>query len=1139
MKSASSCFTFMNQNQNQNQNQNLLSWQILFFFVVLLLLLATATTSPSPTPSPHCSLLLRLRSTLAFTTHSTKLLTWTPHSPCCNFSGVTCDPTTGLVVAIDLSSETLAGPLPSSSPLFLLNSLRSLNLANNSFNSTIPEAIAALSNLVSLNLSNSGLNGTVPRAVAELRRLVVLDLTSNLASFYGEIGLTLGKNSSLGELVSDLTELEELILDGVMINETGREWGNAVARLRRLRILSMVDCGLTDGIDEVLSDLEMVTTIRLDQNELRCNVSGFLSEFRNLSVLTMSFCGLQGVFPERMFRIGTLVTLDLSANPSLKGTLPEFGKDGAIQELNLHGTGFSGMVPESIGWLRGLRIVKLSHCEFEGRIPGSIGRLGGLEYLDLQWNRFSGPVPSFELAKNLEQLILSWNQLSGSIENVRWGSLSSLVYLDLSNNSMNGSIPMSLFSIPSLQKLQLQQNRFSGQLGDSLGVVSRVIDTIDLSDNELEGRIPELLFRLGGLKTLTLSFNKFDGSLSLNLLQQLKHLSALDLSYNNLAIDASGTSSNLSSFPQLVSLKLARCRLRQLPGFLKNQSKLSNLDLSDNFISGAIPSWILEVGHALNLSHNNFVSLEGSLASAELSILDLHSNNLQGQLPKFPPQATYLDLSNNTFSSTISSLINNFTVFLSLSKNNISGSIPESLCSRSFLQVLDLSHNNLSGSVPPCFISLSQSLTFLNLRDNVLNGPVPEIFAANCTLSTLDFSENFLDGPVPRSLANCTMLEVLNLGKNRLKDTFPDWLRSLSNLRVLVLRSNQFHGNISCHQANVTWPLLQIVDIALNHFEGRLMAKCFSKWPAMISSGRGLPKATPLQFSFLLFEPIYYQNMILVTFKGLELELLKILTVFTSLDISNNNFSGVIPRELGNLDGLLVLNFSHNALSGPIPSSIGNLTELESLDLSYNKLSGEIPEGLVGLTFLSTLSLAFNRLTGRIPDGAQFATFSNSSFLGNKGLCGFPLTNPCGAPNGTAAAPSGNFNPTPETGSVIGFDWQFIFTGAGFGLGMGIIVAPLMFWKKARKWYNKEADMLVANMIQRFGIVYTGLDDKGTEKEGDKEDEDEADEPQGGRFCVFCTKLDSGMKRIIHDPMCTCHGSSTISLSSSPLSTTE
>ncbi|GAB2210908.1 hypothetical protein Droror1_Dr00016197 [Drosera rotundifolia] len=134
-------------------------------------------------------------------------------------------------------------------------------------------------------------------------------------------------------------------------------------------------------------------------------------------------------------------------------------------------------------------------------------------------NQFSSPLPSFELAKNLKQLIVSWNQLSG---------LSNLVYLDLSNNSMSGSIPRSLFSIPSMQKLQLQQNRFSGQLADSLEVVSRVIDTIDMSDNELEGSIPESFFGLRGLKTLTLSFNKFNGSLSLNLLKQLKHLSALD-----------------------------------------------------------------------------------------------------------------------------------------------------------------------------------------------------------------------------------------------------------------------------------------------------------------------------------------------------------------------------------------------------------------------------------------------------------------------------------------------------------------------------------------------------------------------------------------------------------------------------------
>ncbi|KAJ0837683.1 putative protein kinase RLK-Pelle-LRR-Xb-1 family [Helianthus annuus] len=64
------------------------------------------------------------------------------------------------------------------------------------------------------------------------------------------------------------------------------------------------------------------------------------------------------------------------------------------------------------------------------------------------------------------------------------------------------------------------------------------------------------------------------------------------------------------------------------------------------------------------------------------------------------------------------------------------------------------------------------------------------------------------------------------------------------------------------------------------------------------------------------------------------------------------------------------------------------MTSIETLDLSYNNLSGRIPPSLVNLNFLSEFSVAYNHLSGIIPTGRQFGTFSNSSFEGNKDLCG-------------------------------------------------------------------------------------------------------------------------------------------------------
>ncbi|OEL20740.1 hypothetical protein BAE44_0018244, partial [Dichanthelium oligosanthes] len=50
---------------------------------------------------------------------------------------------------------------------------------------------------------------------------------------------------------------------------------------------------------------------------------------------------------------------------------------------------------------------------------------------------------------------------------------------------------------------------------------------------------------------------------------------------------------------------------------------------------------------------------------------------------------------------------------------------------------------------------------------------------------------------------------------------------------------------------------------------------------------------------------------------------------------------------------------------------------------------------LTNLTFLSTLNLSNNQLEGRIPQPRQFGTFQNSSFDGNAGLCGPPLSKQC------------------------------------------------------------------------------------------------------------------------------------------------
>ena len=86
----------------------------------------------------------------------------------------------------------------------------------------------------------------------------------------------------------------------------------------------------------------------------------------------------------------------------------------------------------------------------------------------------------------------------------------------------------------------------------------------------------------------------------------------------------------------------------------------------------------------------------------------------------------------------------------------------------------------------------------------------------------------------------------------------------------------------------------------------------------------------------------------------------------TEIHLQSNNLSGTLPKELGNLDQLTEIRLQSNNLSGPIPD-LSALTALEELNLSANQLSGSIPD-LSALTALTILDLSFNLLSGSIPD---------------------------------------------------------------------------------------------------------------------------------------------------------------------------
>ena len=91
-----------------------------------------------------------------------------------------------------------------------------------------------------------------------------------------------------------------------------------------------------------------------------------------------------------------------------------------------------------------------------------------------------------------------------------------------------------------------------------------------------------------------------------------------------------------------------------------------------------------------------------------------------------------------------------------------------------------------------------------------------------------------------------------------------------------------------------------------------------------------------------------------------------------ALDLSNNRLSGRIPPLLWDLTNLRVLNLSHNRLTSAIPGTQGRLyilkeSLLSELLLSNNELTGMIPSELGDIPMLRLLRLSGNRLMGCVP----------------------------------------------------------------------------------------------------------------------------------------------------------------------------
>ncbi|XXG87577.1 hypothetical protein AAC387_Pa11g2232 [Persea americana] len=446
--------------------------------------------------------------------------------------GIACDSATSSVTGIDLTGLGLVGDLKFST-LIGLRMLRNLSLSGNSLTGRIVPAIGSMSSLQHLDLAGNRFYGPIPGRMMELWGLGYLNLSLN---------------NFTGWFPSGIRNLQQLRVLDLHSNRISGDVGVVLSELRNVEFVDFSCNSFYGGLGLDSQNLSSLASTARYVNLSYNGLDGefFLDEsfrmFRNLGVLDLSYNQLTGKLPS--FDSSPSLRVLRAGNNHLTGSIPEELMSSSLQleELDLSSNGFSGSIQGVNS--TSLKVLNLSSNSLQSSLPSKLGSCVAVDLsknmiygdissiqswgdmlttIDLSFNNLSGVIPSgLFTSLSLTSLHLSGNHLTGiiplqssdSIKSLTLPSNSHMESLDLSDNSLIGSLPPGIGTMVRLKLLNLGKNQLSGQIPSEINKLSE-LEYLDLSNNNFQGRIPDKLS--SNLKRLNVSSNDLSGPLPENL----------------------------------------------------------------------------------------------------------------------------------------------------------------------------------------------------------------------------------------------------------------------------------------------------------------------------------------------------------------------------------------------------------------------------------------------------------------------------------------------------------------------------------------------------------------------------------------------------------------------------------------------
>ncbi|XP_048498427.2 receptor-like protein 20 [Beta vulgaris subsp. vulgaris] len=328
-----------------------------------------------------------------------------------------------------------------------------------------------------------------------------------------------------------------------------------------------------------------------------------------------------------------------------------------------------------------------SKNSFTGSIPQEISKCKQLQTLDLSQNKFSGVIP---------------NDITG---NKSICNLEKILTLKLSNNALTGEIPHCVGNIE-LITLFLQSNKLNGTIPANFSKLCDSLMYLDLSDNQLEGVLPKSLSKCQSLELLNVGNNRLRDKFP-SWLDNLPRLQVFSVRFNAFYGPITSSPKVNHPFPMLQIIDLSNNKFcGKLPRrYIKNFATMRNMNESGvgnpQYLGDSVSPY------SMVLTFNGLQQKYEKLI-VTMSTFDISNNNFTGQIPYVIGglhSLRNLNLSHNVLTGNIPPSIAKLSLLqdLDLSSNRLTGRIPQELVSLTFLGSFNVSNNLLEGSIPHGF----------------------------------------------------------------------------------------------------------------------------------------------------------------------------------------------------------------------------------------------------------------------------------------------------------------------------------------------------------------------------------------------------------------------------------------------------